>query len=186
MGRYTVTADQTVLETRFAAQMAIEDYHPRYNAAPSQELPVILHPAPDRIVAGKWGFRPHWAKTKPEIKPQMNARSETAAEKPMFRGAFKTHRCLVIADGFYEWQRTGGPKVPYRITLTDGQPFAMAGLWSEMATPDGDSLITFAVLTTDANERMAEIHTRMPVILALADQEKWLDLTGRVKWWRRC
>ena len=176
-GRYTVTVDQMILETRFEAQMEMADYQPRFNAAPSQTLPLILHPSPDRIVGGKWGFKPHWAKTKPEIKPQLNARAETAAEKPMFRDAFKSNRCLVLADGCYEWQRTGGAKVPHRMTLADGQPFAMAGLWSEMETTEGEPVITFTILTTSANERMATIHTRMPVILSQPDQEKWLDLT---------
>lgn len=176
-GRYTVTATAAVLETRFGAKMDIDDYQPRFNVAPSQSLPVILHRASDRIVAGRWGFRPQWAKGKPEIKPQINARAETAINKPMFRSAFKTQRCLILADGFYEWHQTSGMKVPYRITLTDKQPFAIAGLWSEVATYDERPVITFTILTVCANECMSAIHSRMPVILSQADQERWLDLS---------
>jgi putative SOS response-associated peptidase YedK len=109
------------------------------------------------------------------VKPLINARAETAATKPFFRAAFKSHRCLVLADGFYEWRRTKGGKVPYRIALKTEEPFAFAGLWSRVHDASGHPQTTFAILTTEANALVAHIHTRMPVILRPEDEEHWLE-----------
>jgi putative SOS response-associated peptidase YedK len=104
-------------------------YNPRYNAAPSQELPVILDTDSAHIVPAQWGFLPSWAKDN-DFKPLINARAETASQKPMFRHALKGNRCLVLADGFYEWKKTESSKVPYRISLANQGPFAFAGIWN--------------------------------------------------------
>jgi putative SOS response-associated peptidase YedK len=120
-----------------------------------------------------WGFVPEWADGRPDVKPLIKARAETVATKPFFRDAFKRKRCLVLADGFYEWKRTGKGKVPYRITLKTEQPFA--GIWSTVHDAQGRVHPTFAILTTEANALVAQIHTRMPVILREQDEADWLN-----------
>lgn len=174
-GRYTISVPDDELQERFDAQIREMFYHPRYNAAPSQALPVILNTDSAHIVPAEWGFSPSWAKDK-GFKPVINARAETAAEKPMFRHALKGNRCLVLADGFYEWKKTEAGKVPYRITLANEEPFAFAGIWNVLEKEDNAPL-TFAILTTAPNELMQDIHNRMPVILPAAAEAAWLDPT---------
>jgi putative SOS response-associated peptidase YedK len=118
---------------------------------------------------------PEWADGRPDVKPIINARAETVATKPFFRDAFKKKRCLVLADGFYEWKRTGKSKVPYRIALKTEEPFAFAGIWSAIHDAQGIAQPTFAILTTEANTLVAQIHTRMPVILREQDEAAWLN-----------
>jgi putative SOS response-associated peptidase YedK len=153
------------LEERFHAELPPEVAGPTYNAAPSQAQLVILNDNPGAIVRAAWGFVPEWADSKPEVKPVINARAESIATKPFFRAAFKTQRCLVLADGFYEWRRTKDGKRPYRIALKTEEPFAFAGLWSTVHDPAGKRHTTFTIITTDANTLVAQIHNRMPVIL---------------------
>ena len=174
-GRYTISVPDDELQARFNATLREMFYNPRYNAAPSQALPVILNSDSLHIVAAQWGFLPSWAKDK-DFKPVINARAETAAQKPMFRHALKGNRCLVLADGFYEWKKTEAGKVPYRITLINQEPFAFAGIWNVLETAD-QSLLTFAILTTEPNFLMKNIHNRMPVILPQASESTWLDPT---------
>jgi putative SOS response-associated peptidase YedK len=162
------------LAERFGATLPVEAVAPTYNAAPSQAQLVIRNDAPQTISRAVWGFVPEWAAGRSDVKPLINARAETVAEKPFFRDAFKKKRCLVLADGFYEWRRTRDGKVPYRIALKSEEPFAFAGIWSSIASVDGTPQITFAILTTDANELVAQIHTRMPVMLRPEDEENWL------------
>lgn len=158
-----------------AAEMA-PDWKPRYNAAPTQMLPVIRLNAAGRreIVLLRWGFVPSWSKDPAMGAKLINARAETVAEKPAFRAAFKARRCLVPADGFYEWRRVGSRKQPYRITFADGAPFAFAGLW-ERWTKGPEPLETFTIITTTANSLVAPIHDRMPVIIDPADYDAWLE-----------
>jgi putative SOS response-associated peptidase YedK len=163
------------LEERFRAQMAAEDAAPTYNAAPSQEQFTILSDNPQAIVRAAWGFVPEWADSKPEVKPVINARAESITTKPFFRAAFKKQRCLVLADGFYEWRRTKEGKRPYRITLKTDEPFAFAGLWSTVHDRIGNKHTTFTIITTEANALVAQIHNRMPVILQEKDEEDWLN-----------
>jgi putative SOS response-associated peptidase YedK len=124
-----MATNTAALEERFHARLSTEIATPTYNAAPSQAQLTILNDHPDAIVRAAWGFVPEWADGRPDVKPLINARAETAATKPFFRDAFKRKRCLVFADGFYEWKRAGKGKVPYRITLKTGEPFAFAGIW---------------------------------------------------------
>lgn len=152
-----------------------ESLAPTYNAAPSQLLPAILNTHPHEIAASTWGFIPEWADGRPDVKPLINARAETVATKPTFRQAFRSKRCLVLADGFYEWKRSGKVRVPYRIALKSGEPFAFAGIWSMVHDLSGQPYTTFAILTTEANDLVAEIHNRMPVILHARDEVRWLD-----------
>ena len=123
----------------------------------------------------RWGLIPHWAKD-PKIGARMiNARAETVAEKPAFRDVLRRRRCLVVADGFYEWQRVGASKRPMRIVMRSGEPFAFAGLWSVWRDPDGNRIPSCAIITTSANDQLKPIHDRMPVILPRDVEEFWLD-----------
>ncbi len=172
-GRYSITADGQQIALRFGVQVA-GDWQAHYNAAPSQHLPVILNRDPQSVQWLRWGLVPHWAKD-PNIGNKMiNARAETLLEKPSFREPLRKRRCLVLADGYYEWQATANGKQPMRFVLEDAQPFAMAGLWEEWhggAAP----LATFTVITTSANAMAAAVHNRMPVILSPETERDWLD-----------
>ena len=181
-GRYTLTVDKSTIEKYFGAKFYIAkadyDWQPTYNAAPSQRLPIIRTYRPDTIELATWGFVPEgWKSSK--IRPQNNARLETADTKPMFRESFRARHCLVVADSFYEWQTLpNGKKQPYRIMLKSGEPFAMAGIYARGADHgigEAESApIRFAILTTTANEIMEPIHERMPVILPLHHEKNWL------------
>jgi putative SOS response-associated peptidase YedK len=169
-GRYTIFTKKEALEERFDAEIDENiPYSPHYNAAPSQNLPVIFNDEPRLITTGQWGYLPSWALDNPKIKPQINARSETVYEKPMFRSAIKKKRCMILTDGFYEWNRVGEKKIPNYIRLKSHEPFAMAGIWA------GDESKSFAVLTTGANKLISKIHIRMPVILNKEDEKYWLE-----------
>ena len=153
------------------------DVQPRYNIAPTQYVAAIRNGEEEQreLVKLRWGLVPFWAKD-PSIGNRMiNARAETVAEKPSYRNAYKHRRCLVLADGFYEWRRQGDVKTPYYISLASGQPFALAGLWENWTDKEsGESLQTTTLITTDANDFMAPLHHRMPVILEAATATDWL------------
>ena len=162
-------ASSLILWPRDFAQSDEFLFAPRYDAAPTQSLPVILDEDPHHIAMLRWGLIPSWAKS-PDVGYKMiNARAETLAEKPSFRSAFKSRRCLVLADGFYEWPKTGAEKTPLRITLASGLPFAFAGLWDCWQSPADESVRTFTIITTTPNELMSRFHHRMPVILRPED-----------------
>lgn len=188
-GRYTITVEPQELAVRFGAHLPAEMIVPRYNAAPTQELPVLTNREPDQIQLFRWGLVPFWADD-PSIGNRMiNARGETVDEKPSFRTAFQRRRCLVPTDGFYEWQKTPAGKQPIRIILKSEELFAFAGLW-ETWTPNGDDdaitpLHTFTILTTEPNELVASIHTRMPVVLLPEDERVWLDDDAGPDTWKR-
>jgi putative SOS response-associated peptidase YedK len=173
-GRYTMSTDAASLAERFRVQVPAEAI-PTYNAAPSQSQLTILNAEPHVITVSAWGFVPEWAAGRQDVKSLINARAETVTTKPFFRDAFKKKRCLVLADGFYEWRRTKEGKVPYRIAFKTEEPFAFAGIWSTVHTATGQPQTTFAIITTASNELVAQIHDRMPVILREADEENWLD-----------
>ncbi|MBC6433518.1 SOS response-associated peptidase [Nostoc sp. HG1] len=163
-----------------AFQLAeVPDWQPRYNIAPTQTIPAIVAAKKgDRHFKPlRWGLIPSWSKD-PAIGAKMiNARSETVAEKPSFRSAFKQHRCLILADGFYEWRKQSGKKQPFYFRLQDGSPFAFAGLWERWHAPEGDILETCTILTTEANQLVSQVHDRMPVILPTDRYDQWLDPT---------
>ena len=177
-GRYTLSAPSDLIEDLLELEESIE-LQPRFNIAPTQEAPVVLRrdsSAVRRLETLRWGLVPFWAKDRSIGDRMINARSETVVEKPAFRASFKRKRCLVIADGFYEWQATGGPKQPFYFRLTSGEPFAMAGLWDQWdKSADGSCLETFTILTTEPNSAVEPVHKRMPVILKRADHDTWLD-----------
>ena len=174
-GRFTMTSPWELLKERFEVDIAEEEYRLRYNAAPGQDLWVIPQTTPNQAQLYHWGLVPFWAKD-PKIGNRLiNARAETVAEKPAFRTPFKKHRCLVLADGFYEWDKRGPQKVPYRVVLKDERPFAFAGICDYWKDKEGKELKTFSIITTDANDLIAKIHDRMPVILSKKDEKVWLD-----------
>jgi putative SOS response-associated peptidase YedK len=177
-GRYTLaTPDHQAIRARFPVGESIE-IRQRYNVAPTDEVLTVTtdkQGAP-RGELLRWGLVPSWAKD-PSIGSKMiNARVETAAEKPAFRRAFEHYRCLIIADGFYEWQRTSSGRRPFRITRDDREPFAFAGLWSIWHADEHRTLRTCTILTTAANSAIASLHERMPVILTPGHEQEWLDL----------
>jgi putative SOS response-associated peptidase YedK len=174
-GRYTITATPEVLRALFGYTEQ-PNFPPRYNIAPTQPIPIV------RLVDGKrnfalvrWGLLPSWVKDPKKFTLLINARGESAAEKPAFRAAMKRRRCLIPADGFYEWQASGARKQPYYIHKKSGEPFAFAGLWETWTGPNGEELETAAIVTTAANKTLAPIHDRMPVILAPDAFDLWLD-----------
>ncbi len=175
-GRYTLIDLQEALTSRgLHVSLGPKSLLPQYNIAPSQLVPAVLNTVPDRLTMARWGLIPHWAKD-PAIGSRMiNARAETVAQKPAFRRPFQRQRCLVLADGFYEWQRVGTHKVPYRMTLTTGKAFAFAGLWDTWDDPSTHTpLTTCTIITTTPNPLLQPIHDRMPVILKRADETIWL------------
>ena len=167
---------------KFAAKLnitgsRIPELIPRYNIAPSQEVAVIIQEkgAQPAIELLKWGLVPSWAKDPAIGNSMINARAETLAIKPSFRGPLRKQRCLIPADGFYEWKKEGRSKTPYYIHLKSGQPFAFAGLWSHWRGPDGRELRSFTIITTGPNDLIRSIHDRMPVILSEDAEKYWLD-----------
>ena len=174
-GRYTLTIPVETLAKEFGLTGPVPEVPPSYNIAPTQEVAVVLEDGGEhRLEMLRWGLIPSWADD-PQIGSRMiNARSETAAEKPSFRRAFRERRCLIPADGFYEWQGTNNGKQPFYIHMQDGSPFAFAGLWESWQNPEDSEIRTCTILTTEANELLAPIHNRMPVILDSEDYELWL------------
>ncbi|HEY6073067.1 MAG TPA: SOS response-associated peptidase [Anaerolineales bacterium] len=176
-GRFTLTVDPAELREAFSDYNLPAKYAPRYNIAPTQ--PILAIPNDDRHAADFfiWGLVPSWAKDVTIGSRLINARAETLAEKPSFRGSFKYKRCLILTDGFYEWQSRPGTKVkvPHFIFLKDHKPFAFAGLWDEWQSPEGGSLRTATIITTAPNQLMEKLHNRMPAILSPEQYEKWLD-----------
>lgn len=174
-GRYTLRTPDDSLVERFKIDEYPSSILPSYNIAPTQEVAAVVEEDEERkLELLRWGLIPSWAKD-PEIGSRMiNARGETVSETPSFRKAFKARRCLILADGFYEWQKIDNGKQPYHVRMKDASPFAFAGLW-EISNGDGDGIRTCAIITTEPNDLMSEIHHRMPVILHPDDYEMWLD-----------
>ncbi|MCA3246115.1 MAG: SOS response-associated peptidase [Azospirillum sp.] len=177
-GRYSLTTPVEALRRLFGFEGPAPNLQPRWNIAPTQSAPVI------RLGGGggreikmlSWGLVPYWAEDAKLQSHMINARGETVAEKPAFKQAFRQRRCLVPADGFYEWQ-TLGPKTkqPLLFKTADGAPFAFAGLWERWVPPQGEVLETFTIVNTAANEMMAQFHDRVPIVLSPADYAAWLD-----------
>jgi len=176
-GRFTIMLDADDAREAFGLTETPVDWSPRYNVAPTQMLPVLISAEDRRVASMRWGLVPSWAKD-PAIGSRMiNARSETLEEKPAFRGAFRSRRCLILADGFYEWQKSGtgkGPSTPFYFRRADSKPFAFAGLWESWRTPEGQDLRTCTIITCAANGLVAPVHERMPVILSGEDSWSWL------------
>lgn len=170
-GRFSLFTVASVLAERFDIRVEGK-LTPRYNIAPTQEIAVILNTAPHSLTMVKWGLIPTWAKD--DSFKTINAKQETVAEKPMFKRLVNKKRCLILADGFYEWHHVGEKKIPYRAYFMDNVPFAMAGLYDHWVH-EGVELITATIMTTAAAGKLADIHTRMPVILDQTSEKKWLS-----------
>lgn len=174
-GRFSLSQPKEALAERF--QLDVPSLESQYNIAPTDSVATVLaHLANKKrqFRLLQWGLIPSWAKD-PKIGAKMiNARAETVAEKPAFRSAFKNRRCLVLADGFYEWQQLQGKKQPYYIQIQDGQPFAFAGLWEHWQGSDGSVIDSCTLITTEPNELLSPIHNRMPVILKPENYDLWL------------
>lgn len=150
---------------------------PRYNIAPAQPILTVLNREPRFLTFTQWGLVPRWAKDPTMATRMINARAETIAEKPAFRSSFKHNRCLILADGFFEWRKVAGQKdkTPMYIRLASGEPFAFAGIYADWQGPDGSEITTSAIITTSPNELVSKIHNRMPVILSRKHFEAWMD-----------
>ncbi|WP_256478610.1 SOS response-associated peptidase [Chroococcidiopsis sp. CCMEE 29] len=176
-GRFTLSQSAEAIASVFQLD-EVPILEPRYNIAPTQLVPTVLQKPEQRkrqLQMLRWGLIPAWAKDPAMGARLINARAETVTEKPSFRSAFRHRRCLVIADGFYEWQRQNGKKQPFYFRMHNAQPFAFAGLWERWQDPNGEIVETCTILTTDANELLRPIHDRMPVILDPKDYDLWLD-----------
>ncbi|MFD2237112.1 SOS response-associated peptidase [Aureimonas populi] len=172
-GRFTLTSPAQALEELFETE--VEPFPPRYNIAPTQPILIVIG-AERRAMLARWGLIPAFAKDPSSLPLMFNARSETAAEKASFRAAMRYRRCLVPADGFYEWRKLGkGRSQPFFVRPADGRPLAFAGLMETFLAPDGSEIDTAAILTTGANETLRPIHERMPVVIGRADFPRWLD-----------
>ena len=176
-GRFTLTDPDQALAVQFNLPL-IPDLAPRYNIAPTQPVAAVRVGSEGGGREGallRWGLIPFWARD-PSIGARLiNARSETVAEKPAFRAAFRRRRCLVVADGFYEWQKVDGGKQPFFIRLRQGRPFAFAGLWELWQGEEGPAIESCTLLTTQPNDLIRPLHDRMPVILSPHDYDLWLD-----------
>lgn len=178
-GRFILTSPGRALAEQFDLPQ-VPELEPRYNIAPTQEVAVIRLGGDEncrQLTSLRWGLIPFWAKDATIGSRLINARSETLEQKPAFRSAFKSRRLLIPANGFYEWKKTDGKKLPYLIELADRSLFAFAGLWEHWKTQDDSVLETCTIITTEANELIQPIHERMPVILDQKDYTAWLDPT---------
>ena len=173
-GRYTLKVDIKTVAEVFGVAPTLET-NPRYNIAPTQEVVTILRNGTDHLAQLRWGLIPSWAKDESIGSRMINARAETLAEKASFKRLLSSKRCLVIADGFYEWKQENGSKTPMYITMKNGEPFAFAGLWDNWKSPDGQQIRSCTIITTQPNEVVAPIHNRMPAILVPDARELWLD-----------
>jgi putative SOS response-associated peptidase YedK len=177
-GRYRLSRRKQIIEEHFDCDPWDDDWSPRYNIAPTQLVPVIRqHPKEPirQILPMKWGLIPHWSKDASIAASTINAKSETAATKPAFRDPLKLRRCLIPADGFYEWKKSGTSKQPFCFEVNNGELFAFAGLWDGWKNTEGQWIKTCSILTTIPNVVTSPVHDRMPVILDAAHYDLWLD-----------
>jgi putative SOS response-associated peptidase YedK len=174
-GRFVLIANPEAIQTTFDLTTMPASMSPRYNIAPTQPVALITNENARELTFYKWGLIPSWSKDASAASKMINARSESAADKPSFRSAFKRRRCIIPANGFYEWKKQGSDKVPQFIHFKDQELFGIAGLWEVWHDPDGGEVRTCTILTTEANDFMKSIHNRMPVILHKEDYPLWLS-----------
>lgn len=176
-GRFLLAVEPAELQYAFPGFSFPKDLKARYNVAPTQPSLVIANENSSKADYFLWGLIPSWAKDSAIGSRLINARAETLAEKPSFRNSYKNRRCLVITNGFYEWKQptSGKGKTPYHIRMKSGKPFAFAGLWDQWHAPDGSEIKSFTIITTQPNDLVGSIHTRMPVILPSEIYPIWLD-----------
>lgn len=170
--RYTVKSTDVELQKELG--FSVVPHAPRYNLAPTQAAPIVLDSAPHQLTIAQWGLIPSWAKEASIASKLINARAESLSEKPAFKDAYAHRRCLVVADGFYEWRHAGRTSQPMYITLGSKRPFTMAGLWETWRAHAELTVVTFTIITTAANPFMAGLHDRMPVIIDREQRAQWL------------
>jgi putative SOS response-associated peptidase YedK len=177
-GRFTLHSSPASISEQFGLKKSdTAALKPRYNIAPSQPIAAVVQDPKRRLEYLNWGLVPSWAKD-PSIGFRMiNARAETLVEKPSFRSSFKSRRCLILADGFYEWKQESASRTPIYIQLADKKPFAFAGLWAIWLSPDGSQIASCTIITTTPNKTIEQVHHRMPVILPPRHYEEWLDIS---------
>ena len=173
-GRFVLCSPAKTIIEEFRVDKAAFEYIPSYNVAPTQNVVIVREDGTRILTQYKWGLIPSWAKDPGIGYSMINARAETIADKPAFSSSFKKKRCLVIADGFYEWKK-GKVKIPVYIRLKSGKPFGFAGLYSIWKSPEGEEIRTCAIITTEANEIVSAIHDRMPAIISKEHYDYWLD-----------
>jgi putative SOS response-associated peptidase YedK len=175
-GRFVLITDLKNIQKNFNVQEVFCQYQPSWNIAPGQLVPAIInHDGKNRLVCFRWGLIPSWSKDASIDDKLINARAETVDKKPSFRDAFKRRRCLIVADGFYEWKREGNKKMPLYYYLKSGRPFGFAGLYETWISPDKKEINTCVIITTVANELITPVHDRMPVILSGEQEKAWLE-----------
>lgn len=175
--RYTLISPPEAVRRLFACTGGEAEFPPRYNIAPTDPVLIVRNDdlGQRELVLVRWGLIPSWVKDPRDFSTMINARAETIAEKPSFRGALRHKRCLVPTDGYFEWTGRPGAKQPHLIRLKAGGPFAMAGIWERWLGRDGSEIETMAIITTAANSDVAALHDRMPVLIESGDYERWLD-----------
>jgi len=187
-GRYTLAHSMEEIIEAFKVQQLLLPLEPRYNIAPSQMVPIIFtaqdgdedaKPGERIIRAARWGFIPEWVKDTKKFPPMINARGETIAEKNSYRHAFRRRRCIIPADGFYEWQGQGKERLPYRIELKGAPLFAFAGLYEDWTSSDGSMIRTNVIITVATNRLLSQFHERMPAILHRGEEDQWLDVNAK-------
>ena len=174
-GRFVRSSPVSLVCEAFNIQQASIEIAPSYNISPSQEIVIINNKGTKQLIQCRWGFLPSPAKDASMGSRMINARAETVALKPTFKSAFKKQRCLVIADGFYEWRKINNKKTPVYIHLKSGRPFGFAGLYNPWTSPEGERICTCTIITTSANELLEPIHNRMPVIISRDKEDLWLN-----------
>lgn len=174
-GRYTLTIDPADLQDTLELGKLPPDLQPRYNIAPTQPVAVVTSAEDRTVEMFRWGLIPSWTKDPSMASRMINARAETLHEKAAYRVPFARKRCLILADGFFEWQKAGQSKRPFFIQLKSHEPFAFAGLWDQWVSPEGEEKRTCSIITCEPNELMSKLHNRMPAILDRSTMWDWLD-----------
>lgn len=174
-GRFVQFSPFPELDREFDLQGAALEVKPSWNVAPTQDVPVVVREDGNRLLICRWGLIPSWSKDPAVGSRMINARAETLAEKPSFKTPFRKNRCLIPADGFYEWKREGKSKIPFYVTMKKGKIMSLAGIFSDWKDPAGVTIRTFAIVTTPANSLLAPLHERMPAIIPREKRDLWLD-----------
>ena len=176
-GRFEIHSPIDIIAEIFGIAEWDIEYPPRYNIAPSQDILLVINDGKRKLIKSRWGFVPSWSRDLNTGYRMINARAETVAGSRTFKSAFGKQRCLVVADGFYEWRKEGTTRKPFYIRLKSHKPFGFAGLYNIWTSPEGEQLYTSTIMTTDANELITPIHERMPVITPADKYDVWLDPT---------
>jgi len=180
-GRFVLLTDLSVITESFDIRECACEYKTDKNISPGQLITAVIHDEKNRLANFRWGLIPSWAKDPSVGNKMFNARAETVSEKPSFKNAFKRRRCLIVADGFYEWQKCGKVKKPFYFSLKSGKPFGLAGLYESWTSPDCQQIQTCTIITTDSNELIMPVHDRMPVILSRNNESIWLNCENQNK-----